>query len=76
MIDEVEAEATPLGRRLLEWNFTHRDAHAAPVPVAGELFRYDRGTEPPAARGLPTWPVTTTWDMVPSDIVLQPVGGA
>ena len=76
MIDQVEAESSPLGRRLLEWNFTHRDADAAPVPVSGELFRYDRGTQPPAARGLPTWPITTTWDMVPSDIVLQPVGGA
>ena len=76
MIDQVEAGASPLEKRLLEWNFTHRDAAAPPVPVAGELFRYDRGTEPPAAQGLPTWPITTTWDMVPSDIVLQPVGGA
>ena len=76
MIDQVEAEASPLGRRLLEWNFTHRDRGAAPVPVAGELFRYDRGTQPPAAQGLPTWPVTTTWDVPLSDIVLQPVGGA
>jgi hypothetical protein len=75
MIDQVEAEASPLGKRLLEWNFTHRDTTAAPVPVAGDLFRFDRGTEPPAARGLPTWPVTTTWDMPLSDIVLLPAGG-
>ncbi|PRY12577.1 hypothetical protein CLV37_110137 [Kineococcus rhizosphaerae] len=75
MIDQVESEASPLGKRLLEWNFTHRDAGAAPVPVAGDLFRFDRGTEPPAARGLPTWPVTTTWDMPLSDIVLLPAGG-
>jgi hypothetical protein len=75
MIDEVEDDASPLGRRILEFNFTHRDAGAEPVPVGGELFRFDRGTEPPEASGLPTWPVSTTWDMAVSDIVLLPVGG-
>ncbi|WP_432542483.1 hypothetical protein [Kineococcus sp. SYSU DK002] len=75
MIDEVEADASPTARRLLELNFTHRDRDAAPVPVAGDLFRFDRGTEPPEARGLPTWPVSTTWDMAVSDIVLLPAGG-
>ncbi|WP_432561635.1 hypothetical protein [Kineococcus sp. SYSU DK003] len=75
MIDEVEAEASPLGRRLLEFNFTHRDRDAEPVPVAGDLFRFDRGTAPPAAQGLPTWPVSSTWDMPVSDIVLLPEGG-
>ncbi|NAZ82794.1 hypothetical protein GTR02_13295 [Kineococcus sp. R8] len=73
-IDQVRAGASPLLRRLLDLNYRHRDATAAPVPLAGRMLRFDPGDEPPGA--LLRWPITTTWLLGDSVLVLLPPDGA
>jgi len=71
-IQEVRATASPLLRRALDLNYRHRDATAAPVPLAGRMLRFDAGDEPPA---LLSWPVSTTWVQGRSVFVLLPPDG-
>ncbi len=69
-IDAALESSSGVVRELLELNYRFRD-DPEPVPVAYDLFRYDRGTEPP---GSTWWPITTTWAMPLSSIVMLPAG--
>ncbi len=55
LVEERIDEAGPLGRRLLEWNFSRLDRDQQPRPAQYELvYSYD-----PPPPGLPSWPVSS-----------------